>query len=448
MKKIRIQRVSRVSMLLALLLAAVLTAVSVVRFRTFQSMRSATTRYVTAERSAEKLQKGSDTLTEQARLFVMTGSKKYMDGYFQEADVTRQRDQAVEELETYFSGTQVLSNLEAALSDSRVLMEREYYAMRLAASGYAMEVSGLPQKVAEVELETMDQVLTNAEKLRKAERMVSDDSYQDAKTRISENVDRCVEDLVHLTEGQQNESYKRFRGLYVAQELGLAVMVVFFVGESLVVRRLVVRPLVSYNAHIQRDETVPVEGAAELQSLAVTYNRVYEENQEAQRLLRHEAEHDALSSLLNRASFNRLLALYQKDNVSYALVLTDIDGFKRYNDTYGHTVGDRIIQKAARKLTESFRDADFVFRVGGDEFAVIMTEVTQEKRYVVKECLDKLKQSLTNQTDGCPALTMSAGIAFSGGDTPEADIYQRADNALYYVKRHGRNGAWFYGDEV
>lgn len=394
MKKIRIQRVSRVSMLLALLLAAVLTAVSVVRFRTFQSMRSATTRYVTAERSAEKLQKGSDTLTEQARLFVMTGSRKYMDGYFQEADVTRQRDQAVEELET------------------------------------------------------MDQVLTNAEKLRKAERMVSDDTYQDAKTRISENVDRCVEDLVHLTEGQQNESYKRFRGLYVAQELGLAVMVVFFVGESLVVRRLVVRPLVSYNAHIQRDETVPVEGAAELQSLAVTYNRVYEENQEAQRLLHHEAEHDALSSLLNRASFNRLLALYQKDNVSYALVLTDIDGFKRYNDTYGHTVGDRIIQKAARKLTESFRDADFVFRVGGDEFAVIMTEVTQEKRYAVKECLDKLKQSLTNQTDGCPALTMSAGIAFSGGDTPEADIYQRADNALYYVKRHGRNGAWFYGDEV
>ena len=392
MKKIRIQRVSRVSMLLALLLAAVLTAVSVVRFRTFQSMRSATTRYVTAERSAEKLQKGSDTLTEQARLFVMTGSRKYMDGYFQEADVTRQRDQAVEELET------------------------------------------------------MDQVLTNAEKLRKAERMVSDDTYQDAKTRISENVDRCVEDLVHLTEGQQNESYKRFRGLYVAQELGLAVMVVFFVGESLVVRRLVVRPLVSYNAHIQRDETVPVEGAAELQSLAVTYNRVYEENQEAQRLLHHEAEHDALSSLLNRASFNRLLALYQKDNVSYALVLTDIDGFKRYNDTYGHTMGDRIIQKAARKLTESFRDADFVFRVGGDEFAVIMTEVTQEKRCVVKECLDKLKQSLTNQTDGCPALTMSAGIAFSGGDTPEADIYQRADNALYYVKRHGRNGAWFYGD--
>ena len=227
MKKIRIQRVSRVSMLLALLLAAVLTAVSVVGFRTFQSMRAATNRYVTAERSAEKLQKGSDTLTEQVRLFVMTGSRKYMDGYFQEADVTRQRDQAVEELETYFSGTQVLADLETALSDSQALMEREYYAMRLAASGYAMGVSGLPQKVAEVELEAVDQVLTNAEKLKKAERLVSDDTYQDAKTRISENVDRCVEDLVHLTEGQQNEGFERFRGLYVAQELGLAVMVIF-----------------------------------------------------------------------------------------------------------------------------------------------------------------------------------------------------------------------------
>lgn len=71
-------------------------------------------------------------------------------------------------------------------------------------------------------------------------------------------------------------------------------------------------------------------------------------------------------------------------------------------------------------------------------------------RYVTAErCAEKLQKgsdTLTNQTDGCPALTMSAGIAFSGGDTPEADIYQRADNALYYIKQHGRNGAWFYGD--
>ena len=447
MKKIRIQRLGTASMLLALLLAAVLTAVSVFGFRTFQNMQTATSRYVTAEKSAEKLQKGSDVLTEQVRLFVMTGQKKYMDGYFQEANVDRQREEAVEELKANFSDTQVLTDLESALSDSRNLMEREYYAMRLAASGYRMGDGMLPQEIVSVELEDMDKALTKAEKLKKAERMVSDDVYQDAKSKISANVDRCAEDLLELTKGQQDRYYGAFSGLYLAQELGLAVMVIFFISESLVVRGLVVKPLVSYNAHIERDETMPVEGAAELQSLALTYNRVYEENQEAQRLLHHEAEHDALSGLLNRASFNRLLSLYQREGTAYALVLSDIDGFKRYNDTYGHTVGDRIIQKAARKLTEAFRDADFVFRVGGDEFAVIMAEVTREKRYAVAERLAELKQSLLDASDGLPTITMSAGVAFSQGDTPETDIYQRADNALYYVKEHGRNGTWFYGDE-
>ena len=80
--------------------------------------------------------------------------------------------------------------------------------------------------------------------------------------------------------------------------------------DSIIVRKLIVNPLVSYNESIEQDETVPVIGAAELQSLAETYNRVFEENRETQKLIRHEAEHDALTDLLNKGSFDKILSLY------------------------------------------------------------------------------------------------------------------------------------------
>lgn len=95
-------------------------------------------------------------------------------------------------------------------------------------------------------------------------------------------------------------------------------------------------------------------------------------------MIRHQAEHDAMTELLNRRSFEKLLKIHEEGNSSYALILVDVDTFKSVNDTYGHDMGDHILKKVAENLRKAFRSIDYVCRIGGDEFAVIMVEMTSD----------------------------------------------------------------------
>ncbi len=220
------------------------------------------------------------------------------------------------------------------------------------------------------------------------------------------------------------------------------------IGSSVAVRALIVNPLGSYNRSIEQDKTVPVIGAAELQTLAVTYNRIFEENLETQRLIRHEAEHDALTDLLNRSSFDKALALYSQGSMNFALILVDVDRFKSVNDTYGHAVGDEILRRVAKRLKESFRSTDYVFRIGGDEFAVLMMDVSEALRHTVEEKLASLKKWLVCPEEGLPEITLSIGVAFSDRKDPGESIFKDGDQALYYVKKHGKDGSCFYEENM
>lgn len=444
MKKIHIKRFSTGSMILAVFLSILFVVLMVCASQYYTKMEAATELYISSERSALKLLSGSDTLTEQVRLYVMTGETKYMDAYFEEAEVTKSRDTAVAELKEHFAGTQILTELENALGDSQMLMEREYYAMRLAAFASRLPVSKLPDKVAAVELMEEDQALSASDQLEKARTMVSDNVYEGVKNKISDNVDRCIADLLALTRDRRSHYSDIFRGMYFLQEVSLVVLIVFLIISSLIVRMLIVKPLVSYNASIEQDQTVPVVGAAELQSLAQTYNRVFEENQATQKIIRHEAEHDALSELLNRGAFNKLLSIYSQGTIPFALIILDIDVFKSVNDSHGHTVGDEVIQYTAQRIQASFRSTDYVFRIGGDEFAILMQDVSESMRPVVQEKLNALKEAMQSPPEGIPAVTLSAGVAFSDRPNPKGTIFQDADRALYAVKENGRNGYKFY----
>ena len=430
MKKIHIKRFSTGSMILAGFLSVMFVLLTLQAGFCYGRMENATELYIISEKSARKLQQGSDVLTEQVRLYVMTGDTEYLDAYFEEANVTRSRDTAVDELKEHFAGTQILAELENALGDSQMLMEREYYAMRLASSGFHLSVSALPEEVADMVLSEEDLTLDDEGRLNKARAMVSDNVYEGVKAKITDNVDRCIDDLLNLTRDQRSHYSDIFREMYLLQEIGMAVLIVFLIISSLIVRKLIVQPLVSYNASIEQDQTVPVVGAAELQSLAQTYNRVFEENQATQKIIRHEAEHDALSELLNRGAFNKMLDIYSKGTIPFALIILDIDVFKSINDSRGHTVGDAVIQYTAQKIQAVFRSTDYVFRIGGDEFSVLMQDVSDKMHSIVREKLD--------------AVTSSAGLAVSDRLNPRGSIFQDADRALYAVKEHGKNGYQFY----
>ena len=162
-------------------------------------------------------------------------------------------------------------------------------------------------------------------------------------------------------------------------------------------------------------------------------------------LIRHQAEHDALTDILNRGSFDKMLNIYEGGDRPFALILADVDTFKSVNDTYGHAMGDKILKKVASLLTLGFRSIDHICRIGGDEFAVIMVEMTSDLQYTIQEKIDEINRQLLNPEDGLPPVSLSVGVAFTDREGASDSLFKDADHALYCTKENGRNGCSFYG---
>ena len=443
-KKIKIQKVSSWSTGITILVAIVFVCISILGEKEFAIVRDTTEQYITCERAAKQLQDGSDYLTEQVRMYAMTGKRKYMDLYFMEADVTRHRDKALDDLKEYFDGTDTFASLQKALNYSKELMDTEYYSMRLISEAMGIEESALPQEIQETKLSTKDEKLTAEQKQEKAQEMVSDNKYQSVRTEITNDVTKCMNNLIKLTRDKQGRATTIFSDMYLKQEIGIVILVAMLLAICLMMRHLIVKPLLSYNESVKRGEIFPVIGASELQTLARTYNKVYEENQETQKIIRHQAEHDALTQLLNRGSFEKVLNVYEKGESQFALILIDVDIFKSVNDTYGHAVGDAILKKVATLLKTTFRSIDYPCRIGGDEFALVMVEMTSDLKYTITEKITYMNEVLSNPDDGLPSVSLSVGVAFADRENPGESIFKDADKALYYVKEHGRKGCSFY----
>ena len=129
------------------------------------------------------------------------------------------------------------------------------------------------------------------------------------------------------------------------------------------------------------------------------------------------------------------------------MILVDVDNFKSVNDTYGHAVGDAILKRVSKLLTEGFRLIDHVCRIGGDEFAVIMMDVTSDLGYTIEDKIGEINKQLAVHEENVPAVSLSVGAAFMDRENPGESLFKDADRALYYVKEHGRNGCHIYSAE-
>ena len=161
--------------------------------------------------------------------------------------------------------------------------------------------------------------------------------------------------------------------------------------------------------------------------------------------LRHLADHDPHTDLLNRRSFERELDYHTNHAPAGqprgALLLLDIDNFKRVNDTLGHTAGDRVIVALAKVLRDQLRGSDTVARLGGDEFAVILPHATAaQAEQIAGGVVAAVRQEVVLLPDGNPVtVTASIGVALFDESVPGAEVLSRADSALYAAKRAGRD---------
>lgn len=444
-KGIKIRTINYAMIIAAAVLYVVLVYATVQASIKYKRLIEATEDYILCEKDAALVREGSDYLTEQVRLYVVTLEPEYMEAYFTEKNVTRRREQALEELEEYETSQETYDYLQRALDNSNKLTEREIYAMRLITLAQGYDEASLPEEMKGVVLQEADKNLSSQEMVDRARSMVFDYGYRNAKELIMSNTDYFLDSIIKWTRNKQSESAMVLQNIMNRQRECVVVLFVLNAANFILVIMLIIKPLQVYIDCIKEEKRLEITGAYEFKYLALTYNDIYEVNAANEVLLRHKAEHDPLTGVINRGAFEQMREVLKASTDPLAFLIIDVDKFKLINDCYGHEIGDQILKKVAKHLSDTFRAQDYVARIGGDEFAVIMTNSTRELQPVIQNKAESMNQFLKTPDDGLPPISLSIGIAFSDKGFPE-ELYSQADRALYQVKENGRCGCHFYDE--
>lgn len=414
-----------------------------------RNLAEITREYILIQNNVRDMSMGSDFLTEQVRLYVVTGNYTYAEAYFTEADVTCRRDRALQEIENHLKDKddKALKLSKEAMELSDELMDLEIHAMKLKALASGEDMAGLAPQIQEYQL-TEEELGGSGQKQSEAAReLVFGEEYRNRKQQIEEKLESVTASVISICDTEQAESEREMKNALVRQSIYTALIVLLVILSYIMIAVLILRPIRIYVNCIKNKNFLEITGAYEFKYFAATYNNVYEMSLEQQDVLRKKAERDALTGLLNRQTFEQLKEQLHGAAFPIALLLIDVDVFKSINDTYGHEVGDQALIRVAELLQQSFRTGDYVLRIGGDEFAVIMPRMREEKRKIISEKIDRINQELQNPQGDFPKYSVSVGVAFSE-EGYQDELFRQADQALYHTKENGRCGFTFYTQEA
>lgn len=396
----------------------------------FEQVQTSITSFMVCEQASESIKSISSYMTERAQLYVMTHELKYAEDYIHEKFINKGRENAILRLMEVSNPNDVgYQRLQIAMEQSESLSSLEVYAMRLAAE--AAGEQKLPRQLAEIEIRPTDYRDNSMEWQELAQQTIFGEGYLIYKTRVNGNCLTTITEIEKDVKDQIVEQQKSLqRYLSLSNFLNIALVVVFALFFFILIM-LVLRPLKSFVQSIKNKERLNVMGSSEMVYLAETYNDVH--------------EYDALTKILNRRAFSEICERSEQDGEAVAFMLVDLDDFKMVNDTYGHAKGDEVLQTVAKYLKLAFRKDDYVARIGGDEFAVIIPNFTKEYSVTAVEKIRSVNDKLASLS-GYEKISLSAGIAFSRKGYSK-QLYENADRALYNVKNSGKKGVAVW-DEV
>ncbi|MDD3852837.1 MAG: diguanylate cyclase [Syntrophomonadaceae bacterium] len=173
--------------------------------------------------------------------------------------------------------------------------------------------------------------------------------------------------------------------------------------------------------------------------------------QEALELQRYQAQHDPLTGILNHGEILRILEQELerscRQNSDLAIIMGDLDHFKKVNDTYGHVAGDAVLVEVAQRIKNNIRLYDAAGRYGGEEFLLVLPGCSEEEALQIgRRILNNIEQQAIKFQDNNIAVTISLGLTCfkTGEQTNVSSLVQQADNALYKAKQNGRNRMEIY----
>ncbi len=394
-----------------------------------------------SEETSYDLQAASDYLTEEIRLFAITGDKKHLGNYFEEANVTKRRDKALELLKAKHKDSTAYLELQTAMNGSKFLMVTEYHAARLAVDAYGYNIKDFPNEIQIVQLPSAEAALSPQQKGELAKQMLFSEEYRKQKDFISEHMMNCVLDLEREIWEEQKIVSEKLKDTMFLEHALTVLLIVVLLGIVGLTSRLVIFPLQDCVTLIRKDKEIPERGAEEIRFLAQTYNRMRKINLLHREQLSYEASHDKLTTLYNRRGFSALLEDLDLSNA--AVLMVDLDKFKSVNDIYGHDIGDKVLIKVSKTLLEFFGEDGHVCRLGGDEFVVVLEKATPAIQDQLKKQIQAINRTLRASNDEIPPVSVSVGVSFCNGQTDVKSILKLADDALYKAKEGGRSDVRF-----
>lgn len=403
--------------------------------------------YSECNKAIFELRDASNFLTEQVRLFAFTLEPEYMQNYLYEKFDMRHQELAVDIVEMTHVNDAPDVSLQMALREAEYLQKKEMYAIRLLCDSISLTEEFVPETVKGIELTSGDKLLNEEAKIAKARNILYSNEYLNSRDRILFYTNNALNYLINDYIGEENENNMAIHIHFTHQIAFIILLLIFTIILYVILLFLVLFPLFKNQNAIQKNSKMALKGAYEVRYIAAAYNAIFDRNAVTTSALKHKAEHDPLTGLINRNAFDEIKRALINAPEPIAYLLVDIDYFKSINDKYGHVTGDEVLKKISGMLMEQFRATDYVARIGGDEFAVIMTKFGVSPEEIIQRKITELNKKLQVMEEGYPSVSLSVGVAFSeAGYTP--DLVEKADAALYSVKRGGRCNCSFYKNNI
>ncbi|MCF0131329.1 MAG: diguanylate cyclase [Pseudobutyrivibrio sp.] len=442
---IRITTISRIAALIGVTLLMVTLYALYLIVNRYNTMSKSIEVFISSQTDIASIQNASDYMTSQVRMYVSTGDKLYMDNYFEVVNECT-REKALESLSNTLDKeqySQSLKTVEKALSGSNAMMDYELHAMKLVWQSKNEDMYGAPDAVIKYNLPEIEEALSPESKAQRAYDLVYGVDYRIAKNTIDHDIETSIDfiskELKLDTQTSDTELLSSIKEVTFAIVMLFLLVIITFT----IVGFVIVKPLRIFVNCIEEDKPFEIIGSYELRYMAKTYNNIYELNKLRQDQMKFKIEHDALTNVFSRQAFEENKAILANDHKPMALLMIDVDKFKDINDTYGHEKGDEVLIYIAKTLKGSFRDSDIIARIGGDEFAVLMMNATENEIPAIGAIINRINTKLQNPDEIQIKTSLSVGIAFSKAGYQD-EMYIKADQALYTTKENGRAGYSIY----
>lgn len=393
------------------------------------------------QEQADILHEVSDYLTNQVHSFMLSGDVSYLNAYFEEAYVTRSRENAVLALNQ--QSVVDYNAAAAAAAKSNELMHRETYAMKLMVKACGYDESSLPKELRRITLSAEDLALTAAAQKEKASEMVHDDVYQQAKDTIYQNLEKFSSGILLAMEQKIESRRDALQNTIETARALLVLLVGLVLISAVVLAYLVLKPLNTFLADIRAKSTLSEVGSYEFKHLAQVYNRIYAEKAESdhqKKVYQHRAERDRLTGTYSREYFfEKAEEMIRAEEGEIYIVRVNVCRFKLVNELQGVEKGDRLLKEIGDRLNEL-----------SEEFGCVASRFTADHFYL---CIRKEDFSHIDLVRKIPvswltmAITFTYGICQADRETPVIVLCDRANMALRSDVHKVFKNVYFYNDK-